>query len=311
MLIFAAGKNTNQCIMKKNIIKSGCVALGLSLCVLAACSSQEETMSANQPFVLASSIQGVSLSRAPQLDASGKGRFTDGDVNTLFFMGKDGRFIKDFSYTYGHTYYWNDVQLNEAGQELKVSACYPAVEASDPADFSWDVTGQSTATADFLIAAPATVQEGCTTQVPLQFIHLMHKFIVQLHADGITVMQDDLSEAQVTMAGFLPQARMNLLTAAVLGADGPSAELHAQGAEAHFILPPQAVDGMEVKISVSGRIQHFRLSELKAGDSPLTTLESGKAFTLAVKVSKSSFSIIGQGIGPWGSQGEANGEIIL
>lgn len=64
-------------------------------------------------------------------------------------MGKDGRFIKDFSYTYGHTYYWNDVQLKEVGQELKVSACYPTVAAPNPAAFSWDVTDTSAATADF------------------------------------------------------------------------------------------------------------------------------------------------------------------
>lgn len=297
--------------MREKSIKCVCLGLGLNLCGLAACSSQEETLPDNQPFLITSSIQGVSLSRAPHLDASGKGKFTDGDVNTLFFMGKDGRFIKDFSYTYGHTYYWNDVQLKEVGQELKVSACYPTVAAPNPAAFSWDVTDTSAATADFLAAAPATVQEGVTIQVPLQFTHLMHRFIVQLQADGTTVSDGDLAKTQVTISSFLPQAQINLLTATVQGVAGLPAQLHTQGTEAHFILPPQAVGNIEVKIAVGERTQNFRLSDLKVGDSPLTTLESGKAFTLAVKVSKNSFSITGQSIDPWGNQGEANGEIIL
>lgn len=292
-------------------MKYACVVLGFSLCGLAACSSSDDTLPDNRAFVLDSSIQGVSLSRAPQLDASGKGQFTDGDVNTLFFMHKDGRFIKDFSYTYGQTYDWNDVQLNAAGQELKVSACYPAVSVSNPEDFSWDVTAQSTATADFLAAAPATVQEGYTTQVPLLFTHLMHKFIVRLQADGTTVMTSDLEKARIAVEEFLPKARINLLTATVKDAAGTPSEMFAQGAGADFILPPQSVGHMAVQITLGNRTQRFLLSDLKVGDSPLTTLDSGKAFTLTVKVSKSSFTITSQGIGPWGSQGEANGEIIL
>lgn len=92
---------------------------------------------------------------------------------------------------------------------------------------------------------------------------------------------------------------------------GTHSETVANGAVADFILPPQAVGRMEMQITLGNRTQRFKLSELKVGDSPLTTLESGKAFTLAVKVSKSSFTITGQGIGPWENQGEANGEIIL
>lgn len=201
--------------------------------------------------------------------------------------------------------------MKEVGKELNVSACYPAVEALNPATFSWDVTETSATTADFLVAAPVTVQEGVTTQVSLQFTHLMHKFIVQLQADGTTVSDSDLEKAQITIVNFLPQSQINLLTARVQGAAGQAAQLHAQGAEAHFILPPQAVGSIEVKIALGKRTQSFKLSDLKVDALPLTTLESGKAFTLVVKVSKSSFSITGQGIGPWGNQGEANGEIIL
>ena len=99
-------------------------------------------------------------------------------------MGKDGRFIKDFSYTYGHTYYWNDVQLKEVGQELKVSACYPTVAASIRQPLAGMSPIHLPLRLIFLAAAPATVQEGVTIQVPLQFTHLMHRFIVQLQADS-------------------------------------------------------------------------------------------------------------------------------
>lgn len=44
--------------MREKSIKCVCLGLGLNLCGLAACSSQEETLPDNQPFLITSSIQG-------------------------------------------------------------------------------------------------------------------------------------------------------------------------------------------------------------------------------------------------------------
>lgn len=59
---------------------------------LAACSSNDEPAADELQFFLQSSIGGVSqagggsMSRTPQLDAQGQGTFSNGDVNTVFFL---------------------------------------------------------------------------------------------------------------------------------------------------------------------------------------------------------------------------------
>ena len=284
---------------------------------LAACRSNDEPAADELQFFLQSSIGGVfqagggSMSRTPQLDAQGQGTFSNGDVNTVFFLDTDNHCLENFSYTYGKTYYWNDFQLNEVGTEMKVAACYPAVKADQPARFVWNVTSPENATPDFLAASPVSVKSGITQQVPLDFSHLMHRLVVALEADGTTITNGDLADAKVTIARFYPESVINLFTATVEDVSGSVAQMQAKGTGVSFILPPQPVGDIEVKIEVNSYAQVFKLSDLKVASSPLTHLESGKAFTLKVRVSKSSFTITGQGIGPWGSQGEANGEIII
>lgn len=139
----------------------------------------------------------------------------------------------------------------------------------------------------------------------------MHRLVVALEADGATITNGDLADAKVTVARFYPESVINLFTATVEDVSGSVAQMQAKGTGVSFILPPQPVGDIEVKIEVNSYAQVFKLSDLKVASSPLTHLESGKAFTLKVRVSKSSFTITGQGIGPWGSQGEANGEIII
>ena len=95
------------------------------------------------------------------------------------------------------------------------------------------------------------------------------------------------------------------------GASGTMARLESTGVESAFILPPQTVGTIEVKVELEDRSQTFRLSECKVNSSFLTQLQSGKFFTLVISVSRGSFTITGQDIDPWGSQGEANGDIII
>ena len=104
---------------------------------------------------------------------------------------------------------------------------------------------------------------------------------------------------------------IDLLSAEVKGASGTMARLESTGVESAFILPPQTVGTIEVKVELEDRSQTFRLSECKVNSSFLTQLQSGKFFTLVISVSRGSFTITGQDIDPWGSQGEANGDIII
>lgn len=260
-------------------------------------------------FSIRSDIQGVT--RIPVLDGDGRGYFIEGDVNTVFFQDRNGKLLKEISYTYGNTYYWSDFQLENATDGLLVSACYPPVKADRPTDFSWDVTSSNLAIADFLAASPVEVIQGVTTDVVLKFNHLMHKIVVKLKADGTTVTEEDLSKAKISIYNFRPTAVIDLLSAEVKGASGTMARLESTGVESAFILPPQTVGTIEVKVELEDRSQTFRLSECKVNSSFLTQLQSGKFFTLVISVSRGSFTITGQDIDPWGSQGEANGDIII
>lgn len=277
--------------------------------VLEACGNSESPLSEPSRFSIHSSIQGVT--RTPVLDDNGQGRFSAGDENTVFFQDRKGNLLKEMSYIYGNSYYWNDFQLGNTADGLKVSACYPPVKATDAKRFFWDVTSKESLTPDFLIAAPVEATQGVTTEVALTFKHLMHKLIVKLTPDGTTVTAKDLANARISVSQFLPTAIIDLLEATVGESTGTPSQLAQSGTYATFILPPQAAGAIEVTVDVNGRSQTFRLADCKVDNTLLSHLQSGKAFTLAISVSKTSFTITGQDINPWGNQGEANGNIEI
>ena len=101
--------------------------------LLVACGNGEDALYEQPRFSIRSDIQGVT--RIPVLDGDGRGYFIEGDVNTVFFQDRNGKLLKEISYTYGNTYYWSDFQLEKATDGLLVSACYPPVKADRPTDF--------------------------------------------------------------------------------------------------------------------------------------------------------------------------------
>lgn len=298
-----------QSIMKR--IKLLALGLGCVSLSLTSCSSHEnDSLPQDATFSVLAHIQGHT--RAPQLDASGAGQFQAGDQNTLFFQNPQGTCQKTFNYTYGQTYYWPDLGVNQPAQEVKASACYPPVQTDTPQSYSWDVTATQIPTPDFLAAQPASLQlqnEKC--QVSLNFRHLMHQFVVKLTADGTTTQPSELTQATLTLSQWKPVATLNLLTAAVTGATGTPAQKQLTGDAGSFILPPQAVGNIQLQVQVNQRSQTFLLKDLKINNQPVSQLESGKKLSLTIQVSKGSFTITGQSIQGWESQGEANGEIIL
>ena len=210
--------------------------------LLVACGNGEDALYEQPRFSIRSDIQGVT--RIPVLDGDGRGYFIEGDVNTVFFQDRNGKLLKEISYTYGNTYYWSDFQLENATDGLLVSACYPPVKADRPTDFSWDVTSSNLAIADFLAASPVEVIQGVTTDVVLKFNHLMHKIVVKLKADGTTVTEEDLSKAKISIYNFRPTAVIDLLSAEVKGASGTMARLESTGVESAFYSTPRFSTGV-------------------------------------------------------------------
>ena len=294
--------------MKKIYLQTFC--LGILSLGLAACSSNDQdALQDDVTFSIAASIQGIT--RAPQLDATGAGTFANGDVNTLFFQNGNGALEKTFSYTHGNSYYWNDLGLDHPIDGLKVSACYPPADAANPQAYTWDVTSAKNLTPD-LLAAPATaLKQNVTEQVNLKFNHLMHQFAVKLETDGTSVAPSSLNTAVLTLSQWLPAATINLLTAEVLNATGAPTQKVLTGGKGSFILPPQSVGEIKLNVQVENHTQTFKLSDIQIDGKPVNRLESGKILSLTIKVSKESFTITGQTINGWESQGEANGEIII
>lgn len=293
--------------MKKIYLQTFC--LGILLPGLTACSNAQDTLQDDVTFSIAANIRGIT--RAPQLDATGAGSFAKGDVNTLFFQNGNGALEKTFSYTHGNSYYWNDLELKQPIDGLKVSACYPPAEAANPQAYTWDVTSEKNLTPDLLAAPAQSVQQNVTQQVNLKFHHLMHQFAVKLEADGTTVTPSSLNTAVLTLSQWLPAASVNLLTAEVLNATGTPTQKALTGDKGSFILPPQSVGEIQLNVQVDNHTQTFKLSDIQIDGKPVNRLESGKTLSLTIQVSKGSFTITGQAINGWESQGEANGEIII
>lgn len=290
--------------MRKIFTPLACsLLIGISL---TACSN-ENPQTTDTTFQLNSSILPT---RAPQLNANGGGTFSKNDENTLLFQAPQGTLVKSFTYIYGKTYYWNELNLPSSHKELQVSGCYPTITTSTPTLFAWDVRNASV-TADLLLAPPISVTPNTTQDIRLQFNHAMHQLQIELKADGATLQQAACSQAKLTCRNFLPIVNVNLLQGAVISASGDKSSLQATGDKATFILPPQAVGNIQLQVQLSGREYTFDLATHQIAGSPITQLESGKSIKLTITVSKTSFSVTGQNIGAWESQGESNGSIIL
>lgn len=276
--------------------------------VLSACSNEEVSGTSKSELNIISTIN--PLKRAPQLDESGAGSFKSGDKNTLFFQSAENQHLLTFSYTYGEKYYWMDLQLPQDTKNCKISACYPEVTASSPASFAWDVVKEKS-NSDLLLAAPASAKTDSSTPVRLTFTHAMHKLVVELVADGTSISQEDLAQAELSCNNFMPVANVNLLEGKAVSASGSLAKLDAVGAKSSFIIPAQAVGSIEINVKLGDRTASYKLSNCQVKKQPLTELLSGQSFKLKIQVSKNSFTIVGQNIAGWGNQGEFEDSIII
>lgn len=258
-------------------------------------------------FRIEESIEG--LSRTPQLDQNGAGRFSDGDRNTLFFHAPGDDRFTTFAYTYGQVYYWNDLALPEGADRVVVAACYPEVETSSPRSFEWNTLQNNDK--DLLLGISSEVRPNDGQAVAIPFRHALHKLDVELEADGKTITGEELANASVVCRKFLPVAVVDLLEARTTGATGSLAELEGKGARTGFVVPAQMVGEMELEVSL-GRIRKvFRFADFEVGGVKLTELKSGSRFAVKLRVSKSTFTVVDQNIAGWDDQGQVEDSIII
>ena len=284
------------------------LSFGLLLLSATACGNDEPGELATAEFKVVSAIAPVS--RAPQLTPDGAGHFVKGDVNTLLFHHNGQQLLQTFSYTYGSRYYWADVHLPAGVKQCQLSATYPPVSAPAPQHYEWDVRSAQP-TADFLMAAPVDVQAFTSSPIRLSFSHAMHNLAVELQSGDASISDEQLGQASVACRNFQPVAVLNLLEGKAVGVKGNLMESTATGKRVKFIIPAQPVGAMEVVVRLADREGIFRLADSQLNGAALQRLESGKTLTLKIKVNKSSFTIVGQSISGWDSQGEFEDSIII
>ena len=276
----------------------------LSVCAIAAACNKSNTCT-DTGFT----VKGTILStKAPSLDATGAGSFSEGDKISLFF-NTAGLTIYS-GYTFGEKNYWNDLEIPSGTSSVSATGCYPAVPSETPDNFIFDCSTENGET-DFLAGEKVQVSPFLTQSIEMSFKHILHKLSVSLEASGDGISAEDLKGATVSCSGVLPKAAMNLLEGTAGKASGTPHEFRKTGDKTHFITPPQATDDIKIKISVAGRDYTMSGQDFSVNGQKVTYLYSGQTLSVKIKVSKSSFSVIGQTIGSWTSQGEINGEIEI
>lgn len=250
------------------------------------------------------------LTRAPQLNENGEGKFTNGDQNTLFFFTNDTKPISTFLYTYGHTYFWNDLKLPTNETEFTLTGCYPPVKEVTGSNILWNASIDN-AQNELLFSAPQKVQKGATANIPLTFKHVLHKICIELVTDKTSITDEMEKDARIECRNVLPIAHISLKEGRSTNASGIKTSFSYAGKKAYFVIPPQQTGNIEIGIHINQKEFNYRLSEKLINGNPLQELKEGFALTIKIAVSNESFSILGQEINAWEEQGEITDSIIF
>ncbi|KAA3731864.1 leucine-rich repeat protein [Bacteroides salyersiae] len=301
-------------------------ALGLATLALTACTNEDEMRNNTLPegaVHLTAQIEGVQT-RAPQLDAEGKGNFAQGDVWGMYAYTDAAAAGENMEYKYRETVlYWED--LSETSP-VTFSAHYPRITEAiaNPAAYmhtplEWNKT-------DDLLHATATASKGGT--VALTFKHLMHRLIIKLTAgEGMT--GTDLTTALINSAGkdgdytMYGSVEVNLLTGAVNYDRHGSLIQHtnASRGNAEWKVAPQDLRaGAEwLRIMVGEDTWYYNVPDnLNSSNAAHPTrLESGKQLTLNLTLKKNQqtgqteVELSGSDISGWGNGGTITDDVVI
>lgn len=300
--------------------------LGLATLALVACTDEDEVQSNILPkgaVHLTAQIEGVQT-RAPQLDAEGKGNFAQGDVWGMYAYTDDVAAGENMEYKYRETVlYWED--LSETSP-VTFSAHYPRITEAiaNPAAYmhtplEWNKT-------DDLLHATATASKGGT--VALTFKHLMHRLIIKLTAgEGMT--GTNLTTALINSTGkngdytMYGSVEVNLLTGEVnYGRYADLIQLtNASRGNADWKVAPQDLRaGAEwLRIMVGEDMWCYNVPDNLNSSNPdhPTRLESGKQLTLNLTLKKNQqtgqteVELSGSDISGWSNGGTITDDVMI
>lgn len=303
-------------------------ALGLVMLALAACTNEDEMPGGDKlpegAVHITAHIEGVQT-RAPQLDAVGKGNFAQGDVWGMYAYTDAATAGENMEYKYRETVlYWKD--LSETSP-VTFSAHYPRIteNIANPAAYmytplDWNKT-------DDLLHATATASKG--GMVALTFKHLMHRLIVNLTA-GKGMTGTDLSSALINSMGkadnsytMSASVEINLLTGTVNYAhvDGEIAFSNGGRGNAEWKVAPQDLTAGEewLRIKVGQDTWYYNVPANLNSSNPdhPTRLESGKQLTLNLTLKKNQqtgqaeVELTSSEISGWGNGGTITDDVTI
>lgn len=302
-------------------------ALGLVMLALAACTNEDEMPGGDKlpegAVHITAHIEGVQT-RAPQLDADGKGNFAQGDVWGMYAYTDATSPGENREYKYRETVlYWKD--LSETSP-VTFSAHYPRIteNIANPAAYMYTPLYWGN-TVDLLYAT-ATASKGGT--VALTFKHLMHRLIVNLIAgEGMTGV--DLSSALINSTAkdgastMFASVEINLLTGAVnydRVEGGLSLSNGGNGNADWEVAPQDLTAGAEwFRIKVGEDTWYYNVPANLNSSNPNhpTRLESGKQLTLNLTLKKNQQTgqtnvvLSGSEIFGWGDGGTITDDVTI
>lgn len=242
------------------------------------------------------------------VDESGKGSFTSGDIISLTVSGLEmtSQILK---FEIGNTaLYWKDLNLPSGIQDVNFAGCYPVLERTSGSIGTFDVS--SAADKDLLLAPAVSVKSGSSNSVDLAFSHALHRLRIIYSSSG-DYTQEELQLIS-TKCSAKSTCEVDLVKGVLSRTLSQTATFTAKSSDAVFLLPPQESAGVTLSMELFGQKKEFKLSDwMQQYDHMQEMLEGGKELRLTINVSKSGISFGDMTIGAWGDQGSVEGDIIL
>lgn len=249
--------------------------------------------------------------KSPDLDDSGRGNFTSGDVFTIF-VSKPGFKTVATDFKVGTTTMtWSGLGYPESANPVFFSACYPPQAAGDDGTFIFNTA--NTEEKDLLLSAAKEVEMYTPETIDLSFRHAMHQLKIEFTSD-------DFTDGELNAMRFECEARsectVNALTGEVESAGEKKDVTPITGKQASVIIVPQKTMDVTITASIPGQEPYsVRLdSLLSSSGKPVENLESGKTLSISLNIDKEKHEIIlieSSTIEGWESQGSISGDITL
>lgn len=239
-------------------------------------------------------------------DESGNERFTNGD-KILITMRDEASNVLYADYVKGESnYYWSDFAFGESVRKVSFAGCYPKPE-NHVTSFVFDVTSASTKD---LLLAPETSYDKGNSFVQLIFRHAMSKLVVN-YSVGSGVNEEDLPSVKTELTAK-PSCNVDIIASTVVADNKPAVKFEEIGKNVSFMIPPQKVQGMNLKIMFKGKEKIFNLKELFTENNMQDdSLIGGKKMVVNLAVTKDDVLFVSTNILPWEEQGRVNGTVSL